>query len=89
MSKQKHKETICCAAPKNKSRNTEIHQGLKYFGDKAAGIIGVFKRALSGTASLGGASILFSNPHTEADRDRAGAKEGAPCPLAIICDLEP
>ena len=31
----------------------EIHQGLKYFVDKATGIIGVFKCALLCTASLG------------------------------------
>lgn len=38
-----NKETICCVAPKNKSRNTEIHQELKYFVYKATVIIGVFK----------------------------------------------
>ena len=47
MSKWKSKpRTDLCVAPKNKARNTEIHQELKYFVEKVTGLTGVFKCAL-------------------------------------------
>lgn len=72
MSKQKSKQrNNLCAALKNKSRNTEIHQELKYFVDKATGTIGVFKCAFLCTASLGHASPPFSSSHSHVKAERA------------------